>query len=139
MTASLCMCCHTCLRLGHGRATGTWGSMLFPSRAFVTSWFLPAVEPGLFRWDQERAQQTCLLAPQHPPRSLLPPPALTEQMPDTRRSSELAAFSSTMRIETTHRLPALSWWGSEGLLGHFADTESLHTEMLFLPRSPGPR
>lgn len=35
--------------------------------------------------------------------------------------------------------PALSWWGSERLSGHFADTESLYKEMLFLPRSPGPQ
>lgn len=151
MTASLCMCRHTCLHLGHSRATGSHLRVRAASQrhnsTFVTLQFILAMEPGLFRWDQETAQQTHQFpAPASPAASSSAPvlplsisPALMEQTPDTRRSSESAALSCTTHTEPTCRPAALSCWRSEHLSGHFAATESLYKEMPFLPRSPGPQ
>lgn len=127
MTAALCMWCHTCIQLGHSRATSTSAGC----RARCGGHRVIAGGSGRL--------QTNLAAPQHPPVALVLPLASPQWNSWPGLTGAVSTQLSPAQC-TRNPLPstALSCWRSEHLPRHFANIESLHEEMQFLPAASDP-
>lgn len=84
VTASLCTCCHTCLQLGHGRATGT------SARVQGQVWGSQGHSSGFRREPDKPASPTTSSCVSCSAPGISP----VEQLPRTHWSSEHAALSS---------------------------------------------
>lgn len=122
MTTSPCTWCHTCLQQGHSQATGTSAGPGVGSQGYSS---------GIRRDADKPASPTTSSCASCSAPGISP----VEQLPRTHWSSEHTALSSTQNpLPST----ALSCWGAEHFPRHFADTESLHEEMQFLPAASDP-